>query len=245
MHGIFNNFFRVIAALIIVMLMVTGCEKKSGDIVLRPIESAEESSASGGNSTDVTGSEEQRQDTGSSSADYQYSTDAKQSGNGDRNKGSYICVYVCGAVNSEGVYELPEGSRVFDAVDAAGGFRNDADISYCNQAAKLTDGIKLTIPDMNASGRLRSADSSSGGSIEILSSGITPQESAGDQNAMININLATKEQLCNIPGIGEGRANDIIKFRQEQGGFKTIEDIMQVTGIKEKLFEKIKDRITV
>ncbi len=134
----------------------------------------------------------------------------------------YIYVYVCGAVNQEGVYELSRGSRVYEAVEMAGGFREDADTRNVNQAQVLEDEERIYVPVI-------------GEDVQIDS----------EEDGKININKASKEELMTLPGVGESRAESIIKHREGQGAFQSIEDIMQVSGIKEGLFEKIKDLITI
>ncbi len=139
-------------------------------------------------------------------------------------------VHICGEVNRPGVYELPAGSRVFEAVEAAGGFTEDAALNVLNLAQKVSDGMKLVILSEEEAEAL-SEESLSGTEVE--------------SDGRININTASKEQLMTLTGIGESRADDIIRFREESGGFKKIEDIMKVPGIKNAGFQKIKDRITV
>lgn len=134
----------------------------------------------------------------------------------------YIYVYVCGAVNQEGVYELPAGSRVYEAVEKAGGFREDADTRNVNQAKVLEDEERIYVP--------------------MIGEEVQPDS---EENEKININKASKEELMTLPGVGESRAESIVKYREGQGAFQSIEDIMQVSGIKEGLFEKIKDLITI
>ena len=162
-----------------------------------------------------------------------------------------IFVHVCGAVVSSDVYELPAGSRVYEAVQAAGGFTDDADENYVNQAQILSDGVKLVIPTMEQTSAKESEDTEnnrigivgepgSGGGQSITDTG------AGTlSDGKININTASEEELCNIPGIGAVRAAAIVAYRQEKGGFSSIEDIMNVSGIKEGTYEKIKDSIKV
>lgn len=133
-----------------------------------------------------------------------------------------IFVQVSGAVNSEGVYQLPRGSRVFEAISMAGGLREDAEVSGINQAQLLEDEAYIYVPTID----------------EQL-------EKDSKESGKVNINQASKETLMTLPGVGESRADSIIKYRQEHGSFQKIEDIMQVAGIKEGLFEKIKDLITV
>lgn len=174
-----------------------------------------------------------------------------------------IWVHVCGAVRKAGVYELPAGSRVYEAVQEAGGFAADADESYVNQAQRLCDGAKLVIPTVEQVEEAAGDSRTEAGRIGIV-------EQAGAQEAgygvsaagtgdsdgrtdpvsvsadgRININTAPEAQLCEIPGIGATRAAAIAAYRQEHGGFSSIEEIMNVSGIKEGTYAKIKDRITV
>lgn len=152
-----------------------------------------------------------------------------------------IAVYVCGAVNSPGVYELEASARVFQAVEAAGGFRDDADQEWVNQAQFLQDGGKIRIYTRQETEQMRQAGMEEGS--------LLPQDQAGEAQTegqgLVNLNTATKEELMTLPGIGEAKAEAVIAYRQEQGGFSSIEDIMNISGIKEAVFSKIKDRITV
>lgn len=164
-----------------------------------------------------------------------------------------IWVHVCGAVGHPGVYELPVGSRVHEAVEKAGGFAEDADESYVNQAQELTDGVKLIIPtlgqtqDMIPEGNSMAAGIVDGplpdGQADTAKGGAESGQDASD--GRININTASETELCNIPGIGATRAAAVVAYRQEHGGFASIEDIMNVSGIKEGTYAKIKDSIKV
>lgn len=142
-----------------------------------------------------------------------------------------IYVYVCGAVETPGVYELKADARVYNAIACAGGLKEDADPDYINQAKLLSDGEQIYIPTQE----------------EVAQGGISEQiaKSSGDTEGKIDINIATKEELMTLNGIGESRAENILRYRQEQGGFQCIEDLMNVEGIKEGIFQKIKDSITV
>lgn len=131
-----------------------------------------------------------------------------------------IFVYVAGAVNAPGVYEISAGSRVFEAVAAAGGTLPYADQSSMDMAAKLSDGVKLYVPlDLSA------------------------QESAG--RTLININIATRDELSLLPGIGPATADKIIDWRDAHGGFSTREDVMKVPSIGEGKYKKIENQITL
>lgn len=171
---------------------------------------------------------------------------------------SMIYVHVCGAVENPGVYEMSAGSRVYEAVEEAGGFTENADSSYVNQAQKLTDGIKLIIPTMEQTEAMSVTDSAEViGIVEAAGSELAEAGQEGGESTegtpggsdtsdgKININTASMAELCNIPGIGETRAAAIVAYRQERGGFTSIEDIMNVSGIKEGTYDKIKDKIKV
>ena len=151
-----------------------------------------------------------------------------------------IYVHVCGAVNSPDVYAMPEGSRVTDAIKAAGGFADDADRDYLNLADIISDGSKVYVPTKEEaeSGELP-PDAYSNGTVMSVS----PDMTAG--NNKVNINTATAEELKTLNGIGDARAADIIRYRETNGCFECIEDIKKVPGIKDAAFLKICDDITV
>lgn len=155
-----------------------------------------------------------------------------------------ILVHVCGAVRVPGVYELAEDSRVIDAVTAAGGLTENADSEYVNLAASLSDGDKVRIPTVEEVQLVLDSGEQINATDIIISPDGQTTSSESEQHK-ININTADIEELCTLPGIGETRAESILAYRQEKGAFSTIEDIMQVSGIKENSFQKIKDRITV
>lgn len=142
---------------------------------------------------------------------------------------SPLQVHISGGVTNPGVYSLPPDSRVSDAVSAAGGLLDTANQNEINLAARLQDGQKLTIPQYSTENNI--PDKS--GSISIPG------------NGKININTATLEMLDDLPGIGEGKAQEIITYREKNGWFSTIEDIQNVPGIGPGIFENIKDQISV
>lgn len=161
-----------------------------------------------------------------------------------------VYIHVCGLVSTPGVYGLPAGSRVYEAIEAAGGFSEAAVPDYLNLAQVLEDGMKIQVPDRDqaeewkARGLTQSGISMGGGTAGVQTSGRTGSGEGGSK-ARVNLNTATREELMTLRGIGASRADDIIHYRQEFGGFKSIEDIMNVSGIKNAAFEKIKDSITV
>lgn len=156
-----------------------------------------------------------------------------------------IYVHICGAVVSPGVYKLEAGSRVFEGIEAAGGFREDACEDFVNQAGILQDGQRLGIPTAEEAQAARE-DNVSGG---LWTADGTDASAFGKQtentDGRVNINTASEEELGGIAGIGAGKAAAIVQYRTENGSFTSIEDIMKVSGIKEGTFAKIKDRITV
>ncbi|MBQ1326778.1 MAG: helix-hairpin-helix domain-containing protein [Eubacterium sp.] len=148
-----------------------------------------------------------------------------------------VVVYICGAVVSEGVYTLSYGSRVVDVLDMAGGYKEDAAKGYVNLAEPLSDGDKIYIPfqdevddEKNISQKIKGKDDIYG---------------SGDGDRLVNINKATRDELMTLPGIGGSKADDIISYREEHGKFSKIEDLMNISGIKTGVFNKIKDMITI
>lgn len=147
----------------------------------------------------------------------------------------FCYVYLCGEVNNPGVYELMRGDRVFQAVKKAGGVTEDAAQEYLNLAAEVTDGMRIRVPSKEEAERLKND----------AENGWMEDEQSAQQGVKVNLNTATLEQLMTLRGIGESRARDIIAYREEHGGFKKIEDIKKVSGIKDAAFQKIKEDITV
>lgn len=150
-----------------------------------------------------------------------------------------IFVDICGAVQRPGVYELEAGMRVCDAVEAAGGLLGNADLASLNQAALLADAAKIYVYTQE-----EAAQQGISASEQSVTGGASGQESSAVA-AKVNINTADIAQLCTLSGIGESRARDIIAYREANGGFQSPEEIMNVSGIKEATFQKIKDEIAV
>ncbi|MDR2156989.1 MAG: helix-hairpin-helix domain-containing protein [Clostridiales Family XIII bacterium] len=147
-----------------------------------------------------------------------------------------IYVDVAGAVNKPMVIELPAGSRVFEALEAAGGLTESADARYINRATVLSDGDRIYVP----------------GAGEITdesdlppSAGATAGGAPGGAEGKININTADGETLQQLNGVGPATARKILDYRAQNGKFTSIEDIQNVSGIGAKTFEKMKDRLTV
>lgn len=135
-----------------------------------------------------------------------------------------ICVvYVCGCVAKEGVYELPADARLMDAIEAAGGMLNEADSKALNLAEPVYDAMKIYVPKI----------------------GEEPMAEAAKQDGLLDLNQASLEELMTLPGIGKSKAESIIAYREEHGGFQTMDEIMQIPGIKDGVYQKIKEKIKV
>ena len=146
-----------------------------------------------------------------------------------------ILVDVKGAVQSEGVYELPSTARVNDAIKAAGGFSDQADKKSVNLAQKLSDEAVVYV-------------ASQGENVSVVQSATSSSATgdAGNENTeKINLNTATVADLTTISGIGEKRANDILAYRDSQGGFTSVDDLNNVSGIGDKTLENIRPYVTV
>ena len=165
-----------------------------------------------------------------------------------------IIVHVCGFVVNPGVYELSASSRICEAVEMAGGFQPEADQEAVNLADMLVDGMQLRIPSIEegrsteygeGNGRVREENKSK--DVIRIPTNVDSKSSLSDtsDSKLININTATKEELMSLSGVGESKASLIIKYRETNGAFSSIEEIMNITGIKEGLFNKVKDSICV
>ena len=151
-----------------------------------------------------------------------------------------IKVYVIGEVKSPGVVKLEEGARIEDAIILAGGTTDKSDLSKINLAYMLEDGQKLYVPSIeeNFNGEYISAENGEG---IIENTG----EKGDSKNKIININTADVSELCDLPGVGEALAERIVTYREENGKFKNIEDLKNVSGIGDKKFESLKEFIKV
>lgn len=147
---------------------------------------------------------------------------------------NYIIVYICGEVKESKVLTLKENSRICDAIDEVGGLTENADLTNINLAYILEDGEKIYIPKKGEDVQIENTSNSS-----------SQMSSYIYNSTKININKATQTELETIPGIGPSSALKIINYREENGKFKSIEDIKNVSGIGDKKFESIKDYITV
>lgn len=134
-----------------------------------------------------------------------------------------VSVHLVGAVQNPGVYELPEGARVYELLEMGGGFSDDADREGLNQARPVFDGEQVYVPRL----------------------GEVPEAGPQSDSAKININQASASDLVDLPGIGEVRAGQIIDYRETHGFFTEKEQLMDVSGIGETTFDNIADMITI
>lgn len=151
-----------------------------------------------------------------------------------------IMVDISGEIITPGVVKLPEGSRIIDAITAAGGKTEDADLSKVNLAYILDDGVQLYIPRYNEKLEKEIVQTEPG--VGIIQEGIN---TTSKKNSKVNINTANKEKLATLPGIGEGTAEKIIEYRSKTGKFKAIDEIKKIPGIGESKFKSLKDKITI
>lgn len=163
-----------------------------------------------------------------------------------------IIVHITGAVNKEGIVELKVNSRIADAIDKAGGLREDANTNKINLAYILEDGMKVYIPSINDKENIENNNDNTEEYVKkddqvnaINGSDDSSSNINNGKTSKININNATQTQLEELPGIGPSTALKIIQYREENGKFKSIEDIKKVSGIGESKYSKIKDLISV
>lgn len=183
-------------------------------------------------------------------------TESDQSSAIQRPVSQTIYVDVCGAVVNPGVYELSSDSRVFQAIEKAGGYLPGAAASYLNRARSLSDGQQIYVPTQEEvdsqtipltqdetaqDGMVQEGTAQTGTAADNTADG-TGTTQAGQR---INLNTADVSQLSTLTGVGESKALAIIAYREENGPFTSIEDIMNVPGIKEGTYEKIKDKIAI
>lgn len=201
---------------------MSGCQNNKTEIMLEEQESA-----------DITDAEE---DTEQPAETEEVLMDDKSSEVSEMAEPADIFVDVCGAVLNPGVYEVRADSRIFQVIDAAGGFLPEAAASAVNQAQPVSDGQQIYVPTQ---------EEVEEGTIPVQVQQAEPDGTADTTGSVVNINTADAAALQSLSGIGEAKAQAIIGYREEHGSFSSIEEIMQVPGIKENTFSAIKDKIAV
>lgn len=208
----------------LLLLLLYGC---ASDRITVPGQDASDVAESGGweltdTDTNVDGSDEIQQSAQTDASDI-VETDSAQTASADSER---LTVYVCGAVQHPGVYELAAGSRIYEALALAGGLTGEASPTAVNQAQLLTDGEMIEIL-----------------TVDEAAERATAQEAESD--GRVNINTADAEELKTLPGIGDAKADSIIAYREKNGAFAAIEDIKNIEGIKDGVFAKLEDHIKV
>ena len=157
----------------------------------------------------------------------------------DREKLQICYVHVCGAVNRPGVYELTADSRLFEAIQMAGGLTEEAADQTLNQAEVIEDGSKIYVPTKEeVKAGMDNGDT-------LMQNEENAEKAGSTSDGKIDINTAAKNELMTLSGIGEAKADAIVRYREEHGAFQKIEDLMEVEGIKEGVFQKVKDQIKI
>ena len=179
------------------------------------------------------------------------STDRTELSDASSEETKTLVVHICGAVSAPGVYELPAGSRIIDAVEAGGGFLPEADEACCNLAEEIVDGCQIYIMTKSESCADGQTEKKAGiqtspdSDMQTTDRNVRSNSAPALENGLVNLNTADVAALMTLPGIGESRAKAIISYREQHGAFAQIEDIMKISGIKQAAFSKIKDKITV
>ncbi len=211
----------VLWILVILTGCLNGCEKKEETSGIEEIsleEDGEEASSGKEDSPEKTGEE------------------TREKGQEPEQEADAIFVYVCGQVAAPGVYELSAGARVYQAIERAGGTLEGASPESLNLAQQAEDGQKIYVP---------SKEEAEAGTFPQDDSWGAASSSREQGGGKVNLNTADLEELMTLTGIGQTRAEAIITYREEEGAFQAPEDIMKVDGIKEGIYEKLKDEITV
>ena len=179
------------------------------------------------------------------------STDRTELSDASSEETKTLVVHICGAVSAPGVYELPAGSRIIDAVEAGGGFLPEAEEACCNLAEEIVDGCQIYIMTKSESCADGQTEKKAGiqtspdSDMQTTDRNVRSNSATALENGLVNLNTADVAALMTLPGIGESRAKAIISYREQHGAFAQIEDIMKISGIKQAAFSKIKDKITV
>ncbi len=239
-----GRLIKLVCVMMILTLFLSACSKSQAGVRMELTEESVgeiTSESEAANETETDGKAEEadgRTEANGSKAEEPAEEDQEEK----------IFVHICGAIQSPGVYEIDSESRIFEVIELAGGLTKDADESAINQAEKLVDGQQIYIYTkketeelgMQAAGS--AADQNTG---QTPGQGRTPGESTGETSGKVNLNTANQTELMSLSGIGEAKAKSIIDYRESHGRFETIEDIKKIDGIKDGVFNKIKNDITI
>lgn len=225
-------------ALMVALAVYAFCASPGGGFEVRAQDAA--SAGTSEDTGDKAGEAAEGEEDGSEkAASGQSVEDVVLSSSGDRT--AQLCIHVDGCVASPGVYYLPAGSRVIDAVTAAGGATEKARTDAVNLAQELQDGQQIVIPSRSES----QAPSPDGGAVAASSGaqGSGGGASSSEADGMVNINTATAEEFETLKGVGAATAEKIVADREENGPFSSIDDLTRVSGIGEKKLAAMRDRL--
>lgn len=180
----------------------------------------------------VSVTEAEQEDAESAAEQTDSSDTAEETEKGLKQEAEGLCyVHLCGAVHNPGIYVLTEGSRVYEAVLMAGGLTEDACEESVNQAEVLSDGQLIKILTKEEASAAQTA--------------LEENNMQTAEDGRINLNTATVSELITLPGVGEAKAEAIVAYREEHNGFSSIEEIMNIAGIKDGIFQRIKEKIKI
>lgn len=223
-----NRFFCSIFMVFTLIFLLVGCEGSSAGQIITA-DAQPEKAASGETKDGSLIEKEENEEVQASREGWTFYKSAGKTG-----------VYIYGAVNNPGVYYLNSNARVVDLVEAAGGFKKNACKTGVNLAAYLKDADVVRILTKKQAKRLKKDEY-----VQQENSTGQPLDEKMSSDGTVNINLAGKEELMSLDGIGQSKAEAIIAYREEHGSFKSVEEIMEISGIKEGTFNKIKSKITI
>lgn len=227
-----KNWIKLVLLILFVLvsgiLFCCGCREPAGEYLLKE-ESGQESA----------GNEEEGQNPDAGRMQEEEPDKDEKAGSQE------VTAYIHGCVKRPGVYSLPAGSRLYELVKKAGGFSKKARKDAWNQAVLVEDGQQYKIPSKKAYKRSQEQQASADAEIpQEGSAGGNKENCSLENSGKVNLNTASREELLTLSGIGESKADAILSYREEQGRFQSVEEIMNISGIKEGVFMRIKDRIT-
>lgn len=223
-----KKFFCAVIVYILLSFFVTSCSLLEKEEVNFEVEEDTNHSTDKEEQTKIETTKEREEDTNNATS---------------MTESSILYVYICGQVKNPGVYSLESGKRVDDAINLAGGFTSEAAMESLNLARQIVDGEQIYVMSKGeaATSQTTAFWMANSSTVE----GEDDSISSGAEGIKVNINTASREELMTLTGIGQAKADSIIAYRQENGPFQNIEEIKQIEGIKDGIFLKIKDQITI
>ncbi|MDD3219213.1 MAG: ComEA family DNA-binding protein [Lachnospiraceae bacterium] len=241
---------KFVFTIMITAILLSGCMSDTPEIVLETTEQSQttqQQKITEDKTTDKTSEEEKTEDAVSDVSEKKpiESGNGQSTSKGKTDSADTIFVYVCGAVVNPGVYEMHTHDRIYQLIEQAGGLLETADVKAVNQAQELMDGQQVTIYTEEEVRNGQAGSQTPNQAPDGTDTAVTKSSNTGAAGGLVNINTADADTLMTLNGVGEAKAAAIVSYREEQGLFTKIEDIMNVNGIAEGLFSKIKEQITV